>query len=223
MRFRRRIVVSAGVLAEPGLTADGLALILCHELGHHYGGYPFQKSDKLTTAEGSADYFATRVCGPVVLRALGDGPPPSPVARKRCQANGSDLPLCARLLSASLALAQTLHAHIEDMPEALPPYTSAEEAPSLERQDEFEVDRTVAAHYPSLQCRLDTLVRGALCGLAVSRELREPGSADTEADALAQSCSVATFEPGARPRCWFREGSTPTGANDPDDVVWKGH
>ena len=223
VRFRRRIVVRAGVLSEPVLSADGLALLLCHELGHHYGGYPFQRSDGLTSAEGSADYYATRACGPAVLRAYrADEPAPTDALPGSCRST-RDPAFCGRLAAASLSLVRALHAHIEEAPETVPPYASTNAEPSLVEHDEFEVERTVAGRYPSLQCRLDTMVRGALCGLGAStvpEGLVTP--AETERDALGRSCSVASFEPGARPRCWFHEGSMPTGLSEPIEEVWRG-
>lgn len=221
IQFRRRIVIGSDILSEPHLTNDGLALVLCHELGHHYGGYPFEKSDKLTAAEGSADYFATRVCGPALLRALEatDTPPHAKGAEERCRTS-VELELCARLVTASLALVNVLHSHGSEQPETIPPYASTAGPPSLEGSDTFEVERTVAGRYPSLQCRLDTLVRGTLCGLASDPKVVDV-PADTESEALTRSCSVASFESGARPACWFREGSIPTGLADPTELVWR--
>lgn len=215
----RRIVVRAGVLESRELSADGLALLLCHELGHHYGGYPFMDEAAQLAAEGSADYFATRVCAPYLfaLEPL-QLPAADPEAAARCADAGET---CPRLLAAALSLADALAIHFGAAEGSVPPYAELAGEPSLAsaNEDAFRVARTVGAHYPSVQCRLDTFVHGALCGLEHAATERAPAQA--EAAALAQSCSVESFEPGARPGCWFREGSSPTGPLDALDSVWR--
>ena len=89
--------------------------------------------------------------------------------KERCRTS-ADLALCARLVSASFALVRVLHAHLGQAQETIPPYATTAGAPSLDAFDPFEVERTVATDYPSLQCRLDTLVRGVACERERERE-----------------------------------------------------
>ena len=61
------IVVQGGLARHKNMDSNGLLLILCHELGHHYGGAPksFRGSSKRrswSSAEGQADYFASNKC-----------------------------------------------------------------------------------------------------------------------------------------------------------------
>src|SRR6478609_3194601 len=50
-----------GLARRPEVTRDGFALVLCHEIGHHLGGYPY--SSAWAANEGESDYFATLACG----------------------------------------------------------------------------------------------------------------------------------------------------------------
>ena len=52
-----------GLARYPIMTLDGMALVICHETGHHMGGAPKYYDDpaEWATTEGGADYFAA-VC-----------------------------------------------------------------------------------------------------------------------------------------------------------------
>jgi hypothetical protein len=57
---------------HPKLTRDAFILLLCHELGHHFGGVPRKQlgpdspatagKDRWASAEGQSDFYATAVC-----------------------------------------------------------------------------------------------------------------------------------------------------------------
>lgn len=56
-----------GGLARHKITnADGFALVVCHETGHHLGGFPRNKNilgqQVWSSNEGQSDYFATMKC-----------------------------------------------------------------------------------------------------------------------------------------------------------------
>ena len=82
--------------------------------------------------------------------------------------------------------------------------------PSLDTPDLTPADQMVMK-YPSVQCRVDTVVHGALCptkfrgtdipGLLDSIE--DPGSNPPESEAAAAPDSCVDG-PGARPACWFK-------------------
>lgn len=71
MAFSRRwgndaqILVYRGMAHRKELGQKGLMLILCHELGHLYGGTP--SSSMGNSVEGQADYWATNICLTQVL------------------------------------------------------------------------------------------------------------------------------------------------------------
>jgi len=56
------ITISGGFARAPYMTRDSFALVLCHELGHHLGGFPKKYKGHWSSAEGQADYFATSKC-----------------------------------------------------------------------------------------------------------------------------------------------------------------
>lgn len=55
-----------GLARYKGMTADGMLLVFCHELGHHMGGAPLYTGEAWpgggASVEGAADYFATLKC-----------------------------------------------------------------------------------------------------------------------------------------------------------------
>ncbi|MAE57772.1 MAG: hypothetical protein CME69_02765 [Halobacteriovorax sp.] len=62
-----QILIFRGLAHRREIDPDALMLILCHELGHLYGGYPLKRESDEIAAEGQADYFATKYC---IKRAL---------------------------------------------------------------------------------------------------------------------------------------------------------
>jgi len=60
-RFYEKVIVNmyGGLFRRPEITLEGFALVLCHELSHAYGGYPYIMVWNNISAEGQADYAAT--------------------------------------------------------------------------------------------------------------------------------------------------------------------
>lgn len=204
-----------GYARLPKMTRDAFQLSLCHELGHHLSGFPYKTA--WSSAEGQADYFATHAC----LNRLWGGETgenrlaaetADPVSKRRCAAAWGTDPerwLCARKAAASLTLVQAFAAHLS-VPAVDP--ASSSELPA--------VAETFYGH-PSLQCRFETLIRGALC--AKPFDLRKiPGKTPAQvvpvpAEALGSNAAWAERESarsvcvkgnpgeeqGARPACWF--------------------
>lgn len=127
--------INTGVLKAPGLTPDVLRILVCHELGHLFGGDP--KKDvpyewdgpvgpdgfSLLSAEGQADYYSAEC-----FRKLTDNKVSSD-----------------RIAKAGLAFL-TL---VKKFPIAI-------NTPDLSVTPEL-----IRNSYPSRQCRLDTIVRAA--------------------------------------------------------------
>ncbi|MCM2279469.1 MAG: hypothetical protein NDJ89_15445 [Oligoflexia bacterium] len=147
-RRHHELSFMGGMAALPEMTREGAALILCHEMGHGLGGAPY-KSDGTRfplSVEGQADDYATRVCLPRVLPLL--PPTHEPRFEARCAQ-----PLCARSFEAMESLRALLrHAW------------GARGETDWESPDPAVVVtiETRPDYYPSAQCRLDTLVNGAL-------------------------------------------------------------
>lgn len=64
------IRVSGGLAKRPEMTADGLTLLVCHELAHHLSGLPFPAKEEpfrgpaSNPIEDQADKFAEDTCAP---------------------------------------------------------------------------------------------------------------------------------------------------------------
>ena len=54
------VAMFGGLARHPAVTADGFLTVVCHEIGHHIGGYPFVNS--WASNEGQSDYYATTKC-----------------------------------------------------------------------------------------------------------------------------------------------------------------
>jgi len=77
MAFARRwdsaqVLIYRGMAHRPELNTDALMLIVCHEIGHLYGGAPYSNVSNGLSLEGQADYFATGVCLEKALKSFRD-------------------------------------------------------------------------------------------------------------------------------------------------------
>lgn len=158
------VTITGGLLRLPGLDADGAALILCHELGHGLGGPPYKDHDELNgkqdsfSTEGQADYFATFSCLPKVWTQLDyEKRVDMPIAKKKCstrfQKDSLNYNQCLRTFAAMRGFIVLLQ-H----------YKPQETRMNFEESDSREVESvtTDPRFYPTSQCRLDTLMAGAL-------------------------------------------------------------
>jgi hypothetical protein len=204
-----KVEITGGLARRPELTTDGLALILCHELGHHFGGFPFgvrSPMEKVWAAnEGQSDYFATQVCARRLWRAdpenfnFRDQVPASVITA--CQvawASTDDQALCWRINAAVASMIKTM-AQLMQKPE-----------PQFETPDSSVVSKTVDNH-PAIQCRLDTSFQASLCPIEFDpysipgKEISAgPQSPESELAAYQNSCSTWAKDLfGFRPTCWF--------------------
>ncbi len=181
-------------------------MVLCHELGHHLGGFPFVSS--WAADEGQSDYFATHAC-PSLL--WGDDMVGNAAARAQIPATpkmqcdavyateGAQN-LCYRTVIAGK--------HLADLLGALGGTTASYETP-----DTTVVTATSHSH-PRAQCRLDTYTAGALCTndyekAVIAGKDRGANRNDRESETISanQYCaSRDNFTYGTRPTCWFKPG-----------------
>jgi len=204
-----------GMARRPEITLDGFALIVCHEVGHHLGGYYYTDMDDDGTpirpdwgaAEGEADYFATHVCARKIFanalhlnHKFGAGVPA--YVKERCDQSWTqvtDRDLCYRTAAASFSISSLLAT------------IGSEKPVKFETPDKSIVRRTFAAH-PKAQCRLDTYFSGALCPVPFDLTVipgRGPSSTEnslqSEVAASKVSCTLAGGQTlGVRPACWFK-------------------
>lgn len=189
-----------GLARRAEVTEDGFAMVICHELGHHLGGFPFVQD--WAANEGQADIHATGACAAKIFatnlelsaRAQLALPPEMSAKCDSTYQTENDRDLCYRGLVAGKSLADLLAAIGSESPVA------------FNTPDTTVVTRTNNDH-PKAQCRLDTYVAGALCGanhwdynLIPGKEMANRNSMEAQDEAYAHSCAEGE---GARPSCWF--------------------
>lgn len=195
-----------GLARRPETTPDGFALVVCHELGHHLGGFAFYAGGDWASNEGNSDYFATLACARNIWKNQADqNAKAKATAHKtvieKCDVQWTeqaDRDLCYRSAMGGKALADLLGA-------------LGGERVDFDTPDSHEVTSTDDAH-PAAQCRLDTYFAGALCTANFDQNII-PGrnnadgqeSMNAEAEASKYSCMGASgFKAGLRPRCWYK-------------------
>jgi len=205
-----------GLARRAEVTPDGFALVVCHELGHHLGGYAFYDSS-WAASEGQSDYFATLSCARQLWskelennRTARETIPDHPKAL--CDdvwAGMADRDLCYRSMLGGKSLADLLGALRGDQT-------------NFDTPDENIVTRTSNSH-PAAQCRLDTYMAGSLCATEFDIELipgksfENRNSLEAEAEANQFSCSrLAGATIGTRPGCWYKAQLTEE--EDEDDT-----
>lgn|GEM_PF-4396547 len=150
------LMTFGGTVRVPEATADGFTAILCHEMGHFFGGEPFLREG--ISAEAQADFFAASVCLPRVWRQADNTPaPPTPAnpalsedMRNLCASHAVDVAgadLCVRNVRAGWT-ALNMSAARKNL---APPNAATPDA---------SVAEVTITTYPSLQCRLDTWIAG---------------------------------------------------------------
>lgn len=192
-----RVSMFGGLARHETITADGFALVVCHEIGHHIGGAPRKISpwsSPWASNEGQADYFATLKClrrawqsdnNEEIVRSMDI---PSALAKACSQQHlwNSDYYICLRGGMAGLSVSKLFQALRGQSTE-----------PKFDTPDLNVVSRTNDNH-PATQCRMDTYFQGALC----EADWREDVSASSEVTATCHASLGHTT--GLRPRCWFK-------------------
>jgi hypothetical protein len=210
------------------LTRDVTRAMICHELGHFLAGFPFKEgwpqayityAGSYPSVEGQSDYFSTKDC----LWRVWTGDPNNALYRELVPQRGRDLcdsvwtaqpeqDMCYRSVAVGLRVAYFL---------GNLPGTDTNGGISVDHPSTAVVAATYGAD-PDNQCRLDTLVAGALCinrndlavipGLVPSPVTGLYGDHSVASETAAQP--YACYDgPGARPACWFK-------AHMPDIVLY---
>ena len=170
-------------------------MIVCHELGHLFGGAPRRNvplewdgpiaHDGLShlSSEGQADYYTSLVCFRKMLEVASAESPVvdykrvGPKLKLQAGYKGAELKNCLR---AGLAGEDFLKLTFE--------------FPVLcEKEDTSVTDRLIRDSYPGRQCRLDTIVSGALC----------PDKLPTALDFDNMANTTCRKQQALRPQCWF--------------------
>jgi hypothetical protein len=186
-----------GLARHPAINEDSMALVACHELGHHLGGAPKVENffSKWATNEGGADYFAVLKCLRLVFAdeaanqtwvSSNKEAIPQAVQDQCADHRGNDALICVRSAMASLHVAKLFEDLSQD---PVPPDFTTPDPSVVDQMDD---------NHPATQCRLDTYFNGALCDKEVAGTLSNTNyktGTCTQADGY-------TF--GYRPLCWFK-------------------
>lgn len=213
------VVFTGGLARRPEMSSDGMMLILCHEMGHHLGGFSMAPgvsspipipvpTGAWASNEGQSDYYATHVCShkvwgsQLVENAKFRQSAPANI-KSHCDGiwqNTDEQNLCYRSLVAAKAISYTMAVLKKDPT-----------MPSFESPDSSKSNETNHKH-PETQCRMDTSFQGALCIADFNSDII-PGknvadgvdSIAAEREAMENSCSNITgLQVGQRPACWFK-------------------
>lgn len=188
------LTLTGGRARHPMTTQDGLMLSLCHEMGHLFGGYPKLADAPWASIEAAADYYASLKCMRKVLAGEDNiaavkklqGVPAS--VMQNCAASHKDpqmSALCVRSSMAGLSFARYYQDFLPFRP-----------APDFWRVEKSA--RQIMTNYPNAQCRLETFVQGALCG--VDAEIPQD-----DFDPRVGACHLENGDQiGNRPLCWFK-------------------
>lgn len=201
-----------GLARHATITQDGMALVVCHELGHHIGGAPKYGGDDWASNEGEADYFANLKClrrmfaspaGRSFTRPKGGD---EATARAGCEAawkSSSDRALCTRAAMAGMSVTSLFRV-----------LRNQTVLPKFDTPDPTVVTATEDGH-PDTQCRLDTYYAGSLCTRGLNEAL-------SETDPAVGTCTPAGGQTGGyRPKCWYKPGAD--GVPAAPEVVQRAH
>ena len=182
-----------GLARHEAITRDGMALVICHEIGHHIGGAPRKTSawaSPWASNEGQADYFSTLKC----LRHVWNDENNSEVISTmevpaeltaKC-ASSDDASLCIRGGMAGMSVARLFQSL----------YGEAN-SPKFETPSTKVVVKTDDNH-PATQCRLDTYFQGALCEKSFNENV------DGKSEVTGTCHGSTGHKTGLRPLCWFK-------------------
>ncbi|MBI3288819.1 MAG: hypothetical protein HYZ74_04805 [Elusimicrobia bacterium] len=194
-----------GLARHESITQDGMALVVCHELGHHIGGAPKYYGEDWASNEGQADYFANLKCLRLMFSAPGaeafSGPEGdeaasnAAVAKAACaksHAKPADKALCARGAMAGMSVTTLFRVLRRET--KLPRFDTPDPEVVTEMYD----------NHPGTQCRLDTYFSGSLCDRPVGEVVDEQNPAPG-------TCTTSSGHTvGLRPLCWYFPPADPT-------------
>lgn len=141
------VAMFGGLARRDEVTLNGFIMVICHEIGHHLGGYPFVQ--EWASNEGNSDYYAAMACA----RKMIDTYIPATnetIADQRCRAQSKDPDSCIAIAHGAYSTANLLAT------------IGGSRKPSALTPDRTVVRQTINTH-PNAQCRLDTMLSADLC------------------------------------------------------------
>ena len=189
-----KVSMFGGLARHKTITEDGMALVICHEIGHHLAGAPrYSDSDDWASNEGQSDYFATTKClrrvwekdNNLEIIAKMDLPVSLVDACEKNWTEAADRAVCKRASMSGMSVANLFAA------------LGWSKVPKFETPDQKVVAATNDNH-PAAQCRLDTYFQGSLCEVPYSTDF-------DSASEVTGACHSSTGQSvGLRPLCWFK-------------------
>ena len=182
-----------GLARRPEITKDGFTMVVCHELNHHLGGFPFVSS--WAADEGQSDYGAFIGCSRKLWANRDED-------NQQAQNNISEYPkqLCDKKYSGNAARNLCYREMLAG--ESLAGLLAALENGSISytTPDKSVVKKTYHGH-PKAQCRLDTYVAAILCTAQWDFNVIPKN----ETESANYTCTKKDgFTVGLRPLCWFK-------------------
>jgi hypothetical protein len=199
-----KVAMFGGLARHSTITRDAMALVVCHEIGHHIGGAPKKggssggwwggASSSWASNEGQSDYFATLKClrkawnndnNEEIVKSLGAPKLVTDMCKKTYKKNKIDNAVCVRTAMAGKSVGN-LFASLGRSPE-----------PKFETPDATVVKTTDDSH-PKAQCRLDTYYQGSLCDINMNEDV-------SQREEVKGTCHNSLGHTvGTRPLCWFK-------------------
>ena len=176
----------------PTMKEDTSTFILCHELGHSFARKDMLRPDGTRISpEGYSDYWGAAVCLKKIFSAI---PPnriviPDPFVQSKCDTtykNEADRMVCYRIAEAGMDFGYQLHLFVKSLSPTQTP-TGFYGTPDYNKKETAFFD-----NYPSLQCRMETILAGALCTTSEKRWTQRISN---------WACETSL---GARPSCWYK-------------------
>lgn len=175
-----------GLARYSGMDADAFMMVMCHELGHHLGGFP---NRGWASNEGQSDYYATSKCYPRMSYAKKENLNVPDIVTKKCSImhkSKDEINICEKGSMIGYTLASVLNS-----------LSGGATNVDFATPDKSEVSKINNAH-PKAQCRLDTYFAGAVCGMSYLDDFSStspiPGAcAEEKGDKI-----------GVRPHCWYK-------------------
>jgi len=139
-----------GLARRKEITPTGFTIVLCHELGHAYGGLPYVQPLVELSAEGQADFYSTRRCLIRVWERVNTlqklAAEYENYIENNCVPGDS---MCRNGLEGAHGLANLLAFMGGD-----------DYLPAFETPDPYETPKTILSYPKTPQCRLDTMKAG---------------------------------------------------------------
>lgn len=176
----------------PTMKEDTFTFILCHEMGHSFARKSMLRPDGTRISpEGYSDYWGASVCLKKIFRDMPSKKVilPDPFVQVRCDAiykTNVDRIVCYRIAEAGMDFGTQMHLFVKSL-------SPADTKTGFYAKPDFNKTETLFFdNYPSLQCRMETILAGALCTTAEKRWTQQISNWACEASL------------GARPTCWYK-------------------